>query len=412
MVRRRRQTARRFAVAAAAGVGAALTAGGAARAALVITASNAGVETVDNGTYDVIDFYLTGLTAPDNANQSGGAGTAGLLDLQGTFTASGAGLLGVPGDSNSSSPGYFAKYTTNASVPPSGYDSSYVNFNGYNSVVRSGTGTSTVTGTGRSATVTAITGNSASFGGDWFNSDGSSITPSSTSLIAQVLVTPGYGVSFTGVYGTYGSPSNGSSVTFSYTAPGPFISLTTAAPTGLSNLNAPLPVNGSNGSYRVGTSTFANVSSGFVAVTGTGFKPGTDTEVYGLRVLENGAVPSAADLSTIIADINAANGYTDTLGGTLSASNVSGSAYAREFPNDDLLLTTSGTTGSTALSPYVGFNFTTLTGITGTVTVNSISAVPEPASLAALVAGAAGVLGARRRRRVRASVECGSASSN
>ena len=360
----------------------------AAEAALLITPTLTSTTTFNNGTYDVYDFVLTGLTGTDT--QMGPLGQdAGIISLQGTFTATGTGaMLAVPGVDTTSSRGYYARFITNASSPPTGYGNSFANFGAQQAPSRSGTGTATLSGT----TVTAIGGNSASFGSTFFDTDGS-VSPNGDNLVAHILVTPGGGVSFSGIYGTYGS--NGAPTSFS-TGPAsptatPLISLTTAAPTGFGSQLGTLALTGGNGSYRSATVTFATPqTTGYVAVTG--FNPGTDTEVYGLRILVNGATPDATTLGTIIGDINATGGNTDTNGTVTAAANTG--AFASQFPTSNLLLTTAGTTNG---NPFLGFNFANVPGVTGTVTVASISAVPEPTSVAALAVGAVGLLGSRRR---------------
>jgi hypothetical protein len=385
-----------------------------ARGALVITAASGGIETVNNGTYDIVDYYLTGLTGADTANQSNGMGTAGLLDLQGSFSATGAGLLGVPGDSNSSSPGYFGDFITRTGTPPSGYGRSYANFSGENSESRAGTGNSVEDINGNTI---SITGNSTSFGADWFNTNGSTIHASaglsSANLIAQILVTPGSGVSFTGVYGTYGS--NGATANFPTYTP-PIVSLTggTTVPPNLTQLIAgtnatfspssqsypnAIIVSGQNGTYAPGyttVTTTGGLSNGYVEASG--FSPADDTEVYALKLDVSGVavLPTDARLQTIVNDINASSASD---GVTASLVTSSPSLALGYFAGYDILLTSNGTTTLNA-QDFLGFNFANETNVSG-VTVTNIGAVPEPTALALMTAGATGLVARRRRRRRR-----------
>ena len=200
--------------------------------------------------------------------------------------------------------------------------------------------------------------------------------------------------------GTTGSAQS-FSLTFSATATPtstPLISLTAAAPTGYGSQVGTLAVNGSNGSYRVATAAFTSTNAGYVAVSG--FNPGTDREVYGLSILENGATPSAADLATLVADINATSGAAGT-GSTSTNGTVTASAITSPFNNlfpagTDLELTVTGATSGT---PFLGFNLSTAAGITGTLTVSGAAAVPEPTTVAFAAVTVGGLLVGRRRRR-------------
>ena len=131
----------------------------------------------------------------------------------------------------------------------------------------------------------------------------------------------------------------------------PLISLTTA-PTGFGSQVGTLNLTGKgNGSYNVATATFTATTTGYVAVTG--FNPGTDKEVYGLAV-----TGSAADLATLVTDINATGGNVDSNGTVVASLRTAASNASFAFlpAADDIILTTSGTTSG---SPF-SFSFHTL----------------------------------------------------
>ena len=393
----------RLAVAGAVAGAVGLDAARPAQGALVITASSAGVETVNNGTYNVVDFFLTGLTGADTMPKSDGSAPAGLVSIQATFTAANAGSIAVPGDSSPTSDYYFENYIDRTATVPAGYGRSFVNFRNDNNPSRSGTGSGTEDGNG---TVTSITGNSNSFGANWFNTNGVALTPSPTTLLAQILVAPGVGLTASANYGTY-NPGL-SSQTFGYS---PTIVSLTAGPTPPTGFGSPLTtsnatfspptstntlqVNGNaNGSY---VPAFANVnaSSGVAtAYVETAFNPTTPTELYALRLEVGGAGqrPTPSQLQTIVTDINN-NSVVDGVVASLVSSAPAGSLPS-SFGTYDILL--SGTLAA-ASQNVVAFNFANETNVAG-VSVTSISAVPEPASLAVLTAGVAGMLARRRRR--------------
>ncbi len=414
--------------AAAVATAATVLANQSASAAVQYAVSRVANQAFSNGTYDVVNITLTGLTGADNTTGPLGQ-DAEIFQLEGTFTASGTGAaLANPGATSSTARGYYEPFTDATSAPqlsgtPAGYASSFVNlanvdpgnvFPGGTTPVTSQTG---ATGSGATTNaknqVIGITGNVTAFGDTWSTTPATTKGPGGgievgqdpnftgvTGLIAQILVTPGANVTFSGFYADYGNSDALESLSLTSagtSTPTPtatsIISLTTSAPTAFGSQVGTLALTGrGNGSYNVATASFTATNTGYVAVTG--FNPGTDREVYGLRVLEAGAVPSAADLATIVADINATGGTTDTDGtGTVTAALVT-APFTTEFPGADILLTTTGTTSTT---PFLGFNVAAATGLTGVLTVTSVAAVPEPASLAVLGLGVAGLLGGRRR---------------
>ena len=175
----------------------------------------------------------------------------------------------------------------------------------------------------------------------------------------------------------------------------PLISLTTAAPgTGFGTSLGNLAVTGANGSYRTATVNFNGTNAGFVGVSG--FTPATDTEVYGLQVIDSNPNTLTTDLAALVAAINATGGTTDNNGGTITAA-LRTPANSGGLPTaDNIVLTTAGTTGG---NPFLGFNFSTVANAAGVLTVGSISAVPEPTMLGMAALGTVTLLGSRRRSR-------------
>jgi hypothetical protein len=395
---------------------------GVVNAALVISASVTPNVTMDNGTYDVVTFSLTGLTGVDD-NPGPVGQEPQLLILPVVFTAFGsAGVpqLGVPGDSTAGSEGNWTNFITNNGTPPPGYRRSFANFPNFIDAVRNGAGTSDAA---TSDPPTMITGNSVSFGTTWAvnpssvpGSD-SGPDPVDNTLLARVLVTPGDGVSLRGQYGTYGTNTTTAAalpqVAVSYVPgvgaqvePNAIIALTSF--TGAIDFGSPLfsgtgpnrasfnpatnfngiSVTGGNGVYQPAFANNINNGHGdatnFVDVTG--FSP-TDPETFAMKLLVGSSAPSPAQMSTIISDINAANIGVTALEPTPD--------IATAFPGYQLELTSNSTTllGST---DTLSFDFTQETNVSGVV-VTDIVAVPEPASIAGLILGSSSLLLRRRR---------------
>lgn len=159
-----------------------LISGGAADAGLVLSVARTGTNV--NG-FDEISVKLTGYSGPDATF----AGTDRVNSLTGTFTVSGGGTLSAPGTATS----YKANTTNNVggrNNPPN----SYVNFD---SILSGDFARSPATATPASLT------------GTWYTTDPTLyLRPVDTTpldgfdqtLFAQVYVTPGTGVSFSGQY--------------------------------------------------------------------------------------------------------------------------------------------------------------------------------------------------------------------
>ena len=194
-----------------------------------------------NGTYDRLIFRVTGLTGADTATGPGpGNAPAGVILLQGTFTGvpkdAKSTFIAVPGDSTPSSPGFWQNFITNGkggvgtltnqdNASTFTYAASFVNFPSLipNSQTRANNGvagSSTQDTLGDAATVQ---GTSSFFTGGWFTTVAGGIQPQgtngSTGILAQMFVTPGEDVNFTGVYSTYGS--NSAPITFGAAVPEP-----------------------------------------------------------------------------------------------------------------------------------------------------------------------------------------------
>jgi len=195
----------------------------AAHASLIITESVGANVTKDNGTYTPITFKLTGLTGNDNLPYE--ANPAGLLLLDGTFTATNGGVMAVPGSGSSSDTGYWEDFITNGkyglgTINSDGSDGSGFQFNYAasgvnfantitNNTSRTGTGGSTLDDLGA---VMTIQGNSASFSGDWFAISSANQLVAGTgasSILAKIYVTPGDDVIFSGAYGVESTSGGG-----------------------------------------------------------------------------------------------------------------------------------------------------------------------------------------------------------
>jgi hypothetical protein len=138
--------------------------------------------------------------------------------------------------------------------------------------------------------------------------------------------------------------------------------------------------------------SFAATSTGYVAITGGA--PNGKPDEYALQLDVNGVPATAAQINTIISDINASN-----VG--VTAETVANAGLSSAFPNYSVVLTDS----LTASTQYLGFDFSNSgsdttdpdTGL-GAVTATSVAAVPEPTTAAGLIVGAGLLLGRRKNR--------------
>lgn len=148
-----------------------------------------------------------------------------------------------------------------------------------------------------------------------------------------------------------------------------------------------LHVTGHNGSYTPAYDHNVNNANGVAEVTG--FSPANDAETYALKLagLSSNSNTAAAQIATIITDINA-NSATDGVLAVLPTPDVAALA-----PGYQIELTATSTSADQSL----GFDFTQETNVAG-VTVTDVMAVPEPASIGLLM-GASGLLLGRRKRK-------------
>jgi hypothetical protein len=166
--------------------------------------------------------------------------------------------------------------------------------------------------------------------------------------------------------------------------PKPIVSLTAQGSQTIAGTSLPLlHVVGSNGSYVLAHDSVANLATANAEVTG--FSPAGDSETYALKL--NGS-PTPAQITTIIADINASSA-TDGVLALVPTADI-----AALVPGYQIELTA---TTSKSGDQNIGFDFTQETNVAG-VTVSDIVAVPEPASIGLLM-GASGLILGRRKRK-------------
>jgi hypothetical protein len=426
--------------------------------------------------YNVFDVYVTSFTGADNVSN------ASITSITGTFSSVGAGaLLAVPGDGTTRK-GVWTNFITGDNAvginnpatatgsltsPPSGYASSFVNLGtmvGTSS--RSGTGNASYASTKATAAATAINGQSASFSATWgavspqHNIVASPMTDgSANNLLAEILVTAGGDIAFSGAVNTAGS-SGANSIneplsTVGLTGKTTAISLTATAAQGVSAskfTGTSNPTSASTGvinvigsaatGYRVGqeaggygpTSTNlpdgpggANGGAGtilpggdlagaagnaelkFQTAGGTATDPGTEVIALAVKVTGTG------NLQNLITDANdAVRGFGPTAapGGTLPASLLSSNASLNAFFNGSpaatgpynvlIQLPTSAANGGNVGDSFLSFDmdptyFSELQGLQ----VTAIAVVPEPANLGLAGASAGLMLMTRRGRRRR-----------
>jgi hypothetical protein len=200
------------------------------------------------------------------------------------------------------------------------------------------------------------------------------------------------------VNGSIAESTSGSAIPVNGTFPAPVVTTSAGHPivsltaqgsqvAGYSgNLLPQLHVVGSNGAYVPAFDHSVNNAIGQAEVIG--FVPANDNETYGLKLvgLSSDAPTAAAQIATIITDINAG------LGGVTAL--VPTSDVAAIFPGYQIEL--KGNIGNLTADQSLGFDFTQETNVAG-ITVSDVAAVPEPASIAGLVLGASMLLGRRKR---------------
>jgi hypothetical protein len=156
------------------------------------------------------------------------------------------------------------------------------------------------------------------------------------------------------------------------------------------NLPPKLTVTGGSGSYTVQQKTGINLAT--ATVEANGFNPATDTEIYALDVLVNGAQATPAQLATLMTEIAA-------FSGGLPAGLTQSLTLANDpFPaNYNLFLTAAGAITGTG-DNFLGFDLSSANdaNLTG-YTVGAVAVVPEPMSLGLLALGGVGILARRRR---------------
>jgi hypothetical protein len=242
---------------------AAISMGSSAHAGLQLEALKTSSVSVANGTYDLYDIIVTGMTAAAGTNGQalgsnpvsvGGLGdnTSGpattddpnspvaiaadpeIGQLNGSFTAVGAGVsLGVPGFNGTTGAHRYARYIVYVGAPqlngaPANTDSSYVVFPNVLSPTLTGS-------TGASATgAAAIRGNATAFSGTFNNGapgytgitgstnnqggvePGADVTQlgAPNGLLAEILVSVGGGFTYSGTYSDYGAGGTEQNLSF------------------------------------------------------------------------------------------------------------------------------------------------------------------------------------------------------
>jgi len=207
-------------------------------AALTITETVGNATSYGNGNFTPITFKLTALTGSDTTLGSGSA-PAGLLLLDGTFTATNGGIVATPGDKSADSNGTsfgaddggswrdfiagstaYGVHTLNTDSGSFTYAASGVNLSSVALGQASAPYTYLTGATNQGATfddtqaVATITGNATGLTADWYSS--TALQPGNTTILAKIYVTAGDNVGFSGVYSTYGS--NSAPLTFGVTA--------------------------------------------------------------------------------------------------------------------------------------------------------------------------------------------------
>jgi len=230
----------------------------------------------------------------------------------------------------------------------------------------------------------------------------SSATPvaSSTPIpVANIVVPTGTSFSVTGsLGGEIGLAGTVSISNVTTASSGAKLTLTTTAPVGVSA--GTLNLTGSNGSYApakiTGITGPASIT-GYVQVTGSGFNPATDEEVFALAVDSNGVLASGSTTSTlaqIVSDLQAGAPAGVTVEALTSTPPVGPNITGIFNPaawNVEVVEST-----GVGMSPYLGYDFSTDTTNPNT-TITAVGVVPEPTGVGVLVLGGMGLMARRRR---------------
>ena len=186
----------------------------------------------------------------------------------------------------------------------------------------------------------------------------------------------------------------------------PIISLSSgsSAPTAYGALLAtPFTSNGGgNGSYPGRTVSFPATSKGYLEVNGF-FNPTTDSEAVFLDIQINGVQATAAQIASLVADINSPNTYGDDATIAYNALADGGLPIADPFGSQFNLLIDLPTgylaTHDLTQPLYYGIDLTQDPTVGGSATIVAAAIVPEPAQLGLLVLGSLGIFSLLGRRR-------------
>jgi len=190
-----------------------------------------------------------------------------------------------------------------------------------------------------------------------------------------------------------GTPAQFFTITTNTTPPPPpggakVLTATTASGTVTGTLNV---TGKGSGSYNVATTTLTNGVTGSVAIDP--FSPSTDEEIYGLRILENGAVPTNGDLATIVNEINSNIVGQGTA--TLTAPGTSGNVLSTSF-FDVFVDITSPNINSNGTG-FLNYDLSGSSTIGDSPVIAAIGVVPEPTGVGVLLLGGFGLLARRRK---------------
>jgi hypothetical protein len=146
-----------------------------------------------------------------------------------------------------------------------------------------------------------------------------------------------------------------------------------------------------NGSYNESTVTPSNGVTGSIALDP--FSPSTDEEIYGLRILEGGSVPTNGDLTTIVNELNVNLAGQGTA--SLTAPGTSGSVLPSSF-FDVFVDITSPAINSNGTG-FFNYDLSQSATAADSPLVVAIGVVPEPTGVGVLLLGGFGLLARRRK---------------